>query len=120
MADIGPIAGTAFFKVDAVQYQLRGSLEIDGFATEKEGVAGMDGVHGFKVKPTVPMISGDFTDRDISFDVLEALRNGVVTAELVNGKTYILSGAFVSGKPAINAEEGTMRISFAGARVLAL
>ena len=53
------IAGILFFKVDGQQFQARGSFKIQPNSTKKTAVVGVDGVHGFKEDPIVPMIDGE-------------------------------------------------------------
>ena len=52
------IAGVAYIFVDGAQYPLRGDLTVSIDTIEREGVAGMDGVHGFTETPRVPWIEG--------------------------------------------------------------
>ncbi|MFN3686098.1 phage tail tube protein [Salinarimonas sp.] len=109
------IGGVAYIKVDDRQIALRGGLtvSVDGF--EREGVAGQDGVHGYTEKPRVPFIECDVTTTaEASMDFLRSIVNATVTAELANGKTYVLRDAWTAGAREINAEEGMVNVRFEG------
>ena len=109
------IAGVAFLKVDGEQFALRGSLtiSIDGF--ERTGVAGMDGVHGYTEVPRIPFIEGDFSDiRGLSLARLSQICNSTVTAETLNGKTYLLRNAWTSAARELDAAEGSVTVRFEG------
>ncbi|WP_425404624.1 phage tail tube protein [Hwanghaeella sp.] len=112
-----PIGGTAFIKVDGEQLSLGGSLTVDVMDTEKEGQAGLSGVAGFTENNRVPMIEGDFFVPDtFPIDKLQTMTGATVTAELANGKTAILEGAWLSGTIAINAADGTTSLKFEGVK----
>lgn len=109
------IAGVAFVKVNDRQYALRGSLTVSPDLFEREGIAGQDSVHGYKEIPRVPFIEGEFsTVRELSLDDLSAITDATVTAELANGKVYVLRNAWTAGAREINAEEGQVSIRFEG------
>jgi hypothetical protein len=52
----GPIAGTAYLKVDGQMYPLKGSLTVSITSVERNGIAGQDYVHGYQELPRVPYI----------------------------------------------------------------
>lgn len=109
------IAGTAYIKVDGKQYALRGNMTVSPSKSEREGIAGMDGVHGFKEMPRVPFIECDITDgADVSLPDMQAHDNVTVTAELLNGKTYVLREAWVVGPLDLDAAEGQFTIRWEG------
>jgi len=111
----GPFAGTAYLKVDGDQYPLKGNLTISGSMVERTGVAGQDYVHGYQELPRVPYIEGDVsTLTEVSLDFLESVINATVTAELINGKTYVLRNAWTKGPLEINSHDGQFRIRFEG------
>lgn len=109
------IAGTAYVKVDGAQYTLAGSLTVSPNSVNREGLAGLSGVAGYSETPRVPFIEGDFyTSAALSMPALQAVTNATVTAELANGKTYVLRNAWLAGEPDINAAEGTTTLRFEG------
>lgn len=109
------IAGVAFVYVDGRQYPLRGNLNISIDTIEREGVAGQDGIHGFIERPRVPFIEGDFSDiGGLSLMTLQAMCDVTVTAELANGKQYILRNAWTSTAREFNAADGMASVRFEG------
>lgn len=109
------IAGTAFFKVDGVQYSLRGNFKISLGSVERESVVGMDQYHGIKEMPHAASIECDLTDNpDIDINVLESLTNVTVTAELINEKVAVLRNASQVNKLDLDVGEGQMTVKFEG------
>jgi len=111
----GPIAGTAFLKIDSSMYPLKGSLTVSPSPVERNGIAGQDYVHGYQELPRVPYIEGDVsTLPEISTEFLESVIDATVTAELVNGRTYVLRNAWLKGPVDINTSDGQFRVRFEG------
>jgi len=109
------IGGVAYLKVDGEQVALRGALTISFFPFERTGVAGMDGVHGYTQAPRAPTMTADLTDiGGLSLTKLQSICNSTITAELLNGKTYVLANAWVSGTPELDATDGTVSVTFEG------
>ena len=110
-----PVSGVCYLKVDGTQYALRGSLTISTDMVEREGVAGMDGVHGYIERPRVPFISADVTDSaGLSLEALQAITDATVTAELKNGKVYLLRNAWTAEARELNAADGQISVRFEG------
>jgi Phage tail tube protein len=111
----GPIAGTAFLKVDGNMLALKGNLTVSSSPVERTGIAGQDYVHGYQELPRVPYIEGDIsTLPEISTEDLEAITDATVTAELINGTDYVLRNAWTKGPIEINTHDGQFRIRFEG------
>jgi len=109
------IAGTAYIKVDGNQYTLAGTLTVSPDILTREGLAGLSGVAGYKETPRVPFIEGEFfATENLSLPALQAITNATVTAELANGKTYVLRNAWTAGARELNAAEGTVSVRFEG------
>lgn len=109
------IAGVAYVFVDGRQYPLRGNLTISIDTIERTGVAGQDGIHGFTETPRVPWIEGDFSDiGGLSLLTLQAMCDVTVTAELANGKQYVLRNAWTSTAREFNAADGQATVRFEG------
>ncbi len=107
--------GIAYLKADGRQYDLRGNFTVSPDMTEREGIAGQDGVHGFLERPRVPFISGDITDSaGLSLADLRAITDATVTAELATGKVYVLRGAWTSDAHEINTGDGQISVKFEG------
>lgn len=112
------VGGTAFVKVDGDQLALEGTLTVDSFDTEREGLSGLSGVVGYKETPRVPSIEvSAFLTSKTNLETLQKVVDGTVTAELANGKVYTLRNAWLAGAPAINGADGTMTIKFEGMKM---
>ncbi len=109
------IAGIAFVKVDGRQYPIRGKWKSNLHGVTREGIAGQDGVHGYKEMPKVPSISGDvYYMPDFSIDQLKLIDNATITLEFANGKTHVLRNAWWSDESEVDSEEGSMPVKFEG------
>ncbi len=109
------VGGIAYVKVDGAQYPLRGNFTVSPDAFTRTGVAGQDRVHGYTEMPQVPFISGDITlTPDVSIETLRAMVNVTVTAELANGKTYVLREAWTADAHELNTAEGQTGVKWEG------
>lgn len=109
------LGGIAYLKVDGRQYQLRGNLNVSIDPFEREGVAGMDGTHGFIERPRVQFISCDLTDSDsLSIADLRGIKDATVTAELNNGKVAMLRNAWTTDAHELNAGDAQVSVTFQG------
>ncbi|UEM11736.1 phage tail tube protein [Bradyrhizobium barranii subsp. barranii] len=109
------IAGTAYLKVDGNQYPLKGSFVVSPSAVERAGIAGQDYVHGYSELPRVPYIEGDISSRpEISLEDMELITDATVTAELINGKVYVLRNAWCKSALELNTYDGQFRARFEG------
>ena len=115
------IAGVAYIYVDGRQYPLRGNLTVSVDTIEREGVPGQDAMHGYIERPRVPWIEGDFSESAIfSLVTIQRMTDVTVTAELANGKQYVLRNAWTSTAREFNAADGqaTVRWEAMGAEEL--
>lgn len=109
------VAGVAYLKVDGDQYPLRGDFVVSPSAMQRAGVSGQDYVHGYSELPRVPFIEGMVTlDPALSMEDVEGITNATVTAELANGRTYVLRQAWQTGPLDLQTQEGQVRIRFEG------
>ena len=109
------VAGIAYLKVNGAQYPLRGNFTVSPSRVERNGIAGQDGVHGYSEMPRVPYISGDVTlDPALSREALEAVRDATVTAELANGRVYVLRDAWCRSALELNTGDGQVNVRFEG------
>ena len=109
------IAGTAYCKVNGDMLPLRGNFTVSPSAVERTFLAGQDYVHGYQELPRVPYIEGDISSTpDVSMEVLEAQVEVTVTAELANGKTYVLKEAGCKAALENNTREGQFRVKWEG------
>jgi Phage tail tube protein len=115
MAKCPSIGGVAILRVDGYQYRLRGELKVSPSLVEREAVVGQDSVHGYIEKPRPPFISAKITDwGDVSLETLIAGCNVTVTAELQNGKVYVLRNAWLAQPPELDTAEGSFDVRWEG------
>jgi hypothetical protein len=109
------IAGIAYIKVDGTQLPLKGSFTVSPSRFERNMMAGQDYVHGYSENPRVPFIEGDISlTPEVSIETLDAITNATVTAELANGRVYVLSGAVCKSAHELNTKDGQVRVRFEG------
>ena len=120
MAEPIRIAGVAYLQRDGIAYQLRGGLKIQPLSLVKEGIAGQDGVHGYKETPVVPSIEAEITVGSISIKTLQTVRDSTIRAECSDGKVYLLRSAWFAGEAAHDAAEGKVTVKFEGLECLEL
>jgi len=115
MATQGPMAGTAYIMYDGNQLPLRGNLTVSGTPVERTGIAGQDGIHGYQELPRVPYIECDVsTIPGLLIETLEAITDATITADLINGRSYVLQNAWTKGPIDINTHDGQFRIRWEG------
>lgn len=108
------IAGTAYLKVDSDMYPLRGNLVVGFSQVERTSIAGELGVEYFETL-RAPFVEADVSiTPDVSVEFLENVLNATITAELVNGKTYVLHRAFTKGPLDVDTINGQLKIHFEG------
>ncbi len=107
--------GTLFLKIDGQLYDAKGSFTYNLGGDKKEGIAGADGVHGFKATPQIPYIEGAVTDSSsLNLAALVNIEEATVTLELINGKVIILREAWYAGEGQASHEEGEIGVRFEG------
>ena len=109
------VGGIIFIKVDGQQYQAKGAFDYDLGIAKKEGVVGMDKVHGYKETPQVPYIEGTITDdSEMSFEALAKTSDATITLELANDKVIVLRNGWWASNSKGNSEEGEIEARFEG------
>lgn len=105
------VAGTSFVKVDGAQLTLQGGHEVPLSDKKRETV-----VPGFYKEEDLPgfvKVSVVHTP-DFPRKQLVEGRDMTVTSELANGKTYVLSQAYLVGEPSNKSDDGTVELEFNG------
>ncbi len=109
------VAGTCYFKVDGIQYSLRGNMNISLGTAQRESVLGLDGYHGIKETPMAGSIECDLTQTpDLDLNQLESLTDVTVTVELINGSVATLNNATQVNHLSLSAEDGKVTVKFEG------
>ena len=112
------IAGIAYVKYDGKQLPIRGKWQIGFNQIKREGIAGQDGVHGYKEMPQVPSLEGDVsTTEDLAVEDLVAVTKATVTLEAANGRVYVLRDAWTANAYDVDTEEGSIKVRFEGLQI---
>lgn len=112
---VGPIGGTAFIKINGLQYQLKGELMIQPNATQNEYEANQDLSIVFTQKGVVPFMEMKLSDSDgLSIQQLQEVQGVTITAELINGKVYTLQQAGIWGEVKLDTVKGEITAKFGG------
>lgn len=106
-------AGTCYVKADGVALTVTGGCEAP--ITEKTRETIVPGF--FSEKDRVPYIKVDAVHTPgFPLDKLAKGENMTVTCEFKNGKTYVLSGAYLVGEPASAGDDGKISLEFNGVK----
>lgn len=109
------VGGIAFIRIDGLQYKVRGNAKYSTAASERESVAGMDGVHGYKETVKVPFVEMDLSDSgSLELKSISAKTDITVTLELGSGKQFVLRNAWCVTAPELDATEGQFTVRFEG------
>jgi hypothetical protein len=115
MASPNRIGGVLSLRVDGNQYEARGSFQVTPGTVRRTGVAGQDFVHGYIEEPIVPQIKGDISiGNSLSVEALEQITDSTVQVALANGRTYVLTDAWVTAAFVIDAHDGKVEVTFEG------
>lgn len=108
------VAGITYMRVGSRQYPVR-ELEYDVTSSTREGVAGIDGVHGYKETPKVPYMSGQITTAaDVSIEDLHAYTDTTVTVECPDGRVIVLRNAWYASEATAAPADGQVAFRFEG------
>ena len=107
--------GIASIKIDGVQYFLRGSLKIKPGTVKNTGIVNQDGTLVKTTTAAAGMMSMNLSDYGkLSIVALTQISNSTIQANLTNGKSYVLTGAFYVDESELNTEDGSFPINFMG------
>lgn len=105
------VAGTAYVKVDGGQVTVTGGVECPLSDKKRESVA----PGFFKEEDLVPYVKVTFVDDpDVPIKQIMEATNSTITAELANGRVYVLSGAYVVDEPSSKGDDGTLELEWHG------
>lgn len=109
------VGGVMFLAVNGQRWNAKGNFTYNGGRPKRDGVVGVDQVHGYKELPQVPWIEGEITDDgSIPLDQLLQVTDATITLELANGKTFVLRDAWYAAEGTGNSEEGNVEVRFEG------
>lgn len=107
------VAGTAFIKADGTQFTVTGGVEVPLMDKKRESVA----PGYYKEEDLVPYVAVNVVDDpDLPIAQITAATDTTVTAELANGRVYVLSGAYLVGEPAAKGDDGTLELRWEGTK----
>jgi hypothetical protein len=113
------LGGTLFLMINGVQYPARGSWEYTPTLSQRAGIAGQDGVHGYIERPIVPAMKGEVSDfGGISIQALQQSQVSVATLSLANGKVVIGYDGWVKGLVTSTTEDGKYSLELEFTRVV--
>lgn len=105
------VAGTSYVKVDGQQLVIAGNIEAPLNDKKRETIT----KGYFKEEEVVPFTSGEFViPKGMDTQKIMNGTNMTVTTEFANGKTYVLSGAYVVDDANLGSDEGKSSIRFEG------
>jgi hypothetical protein len=109
------IGGIAYVKWNGRQIAAHGKWKSNILPTKREGIAGQDGVHGFKEMPRVPTIMGDVSYVEgCSIEELHSIKDATITLELANDAVHVLRNAWFADESEVDTEEGNFPVKFEG------
>lgn len=107
------VAGTAYIKVDGIQLVVTGAIECPLNDKERESIDGAPGY--FSEKDRQPFVRLEALHTyDFPIEKITQGTDMTVQAELNNGKSYVLSGAYLVGESDSESEEGKISLEFNG------
>lgn len=112
-----PVGGICSVSLDGERYDLRGDVEVLGDIS-REGVKGLDGVHGYLERPEIPGFNLTLSDSGgLSLDRLKLMKDVTLNLNLINGKQYILRNAWSESQITLNPETGEIKLEFRGVKL---
>lgn len=110
---VGPVGGIAFIKINGLQYQLRGELEVQPNMTENEWIANQDGSQVFTQKAVTPYLSAKFSKTaGLSIQALNSAVGVTIQAALIDGSRYVLQQAAAWGEFKLDTTKGEITGKF--------
>ena len=107
------IAGTVYVKVDGGQLTVTGGVECPLSESKRETIAPgffkEEDLHAY-----IKLSAVD--DPELPIKQIMAATNSTITAELANGRVFVLSGSYVVGEPASKGDDGTIDFEWNGVK----
>lgn len=113
---VGPVGGIAFIKINGLQYELRGELEVQPNTTENEWIANQDGGQVFTQKAVTPYMQAKFSKTGgLSIQALNSVAGATIQAQLNDGSQYVLQQAAAWGEFKLDTVKGEISGKFGAA-----
>jgi len=105
------LAGTASVTTNGVTIMVAGQFKYSPSTVKRETLTGMDRVHGYKEKPSVPYISCQVRDSGgTTVADFNDMTDVTVVAELANGKTIIGTGMWTVESQEVDSEDAVFDV----------
>jgi len=109
------VAGTCYVKADGEQFSTESGLEVPLSDFEREPVMDLGGPAGYKETAMVPYVKlTAIFGPNFPRERIVTASDMTVTAELANGTTYVLSGAWLANQAPVKGDEGKVDLEFNG------
>ncbi|MGL4859522.1 MAG: phage tail tube protein [Enterobacteriaceae bacterium] len=109
------LAGTAYVTVNGMTIMVAGQFKYSVSKVERTTLGGIDGIHGYKEKPTAGSISCQVRDgRGTSVSDFNGQTNVTVIVELANGKTVIGNNLWTVETQEVDSEEAIFDVKWEG------
>jgi hypothetical protein len=107
------VAGTVYLKVDGQQLVITGGVECPIGNVIRETIEGAPGY--FSERDRAPYVNVEAVHTpDFPIDTVTNGTDMTVQAEFRNGKTFVLTGAYLVGEPASAGDDGKITLEFHG------
>ena len=112
------VAGICYVKADDQMFTIQGSVEVPFTTTVRTPMESLANDQGHysetQIAPFVRLTA--VNDPDMDQEKIASATNLTVTAELANGKTYVLTQAYLAQETTVSGDEGTVPLEFRGAK----
>lgn len=109
------IAGTVYIKADSEQMTVTGGVEYVTSDPQRDPIEQGGGDYTeIDVNPYITFTATN--DPDLDENKLRTADDLAITAELANGKTFVLTGAYWSGEKLSSSTDGTTAYTFHGVK----
>lgn len=112
------VAGICYVKADDQMFTITGGVEVPFTTTVRTPMESLSNDQGhFSETQIAPFVRVTVVnDADLDQEKITQATNLTVTAELANGKTYVLTQAYLAQETTASGDEGTVPLEFRGAK----
>lgn len=108
-------AGLRSLRINGVVYRAVNDCTYNLGGVKRDELIGQDSFHGFKEMPVAPFCEVGIRDDDaLDVAALKALEGAVVTLDLRNGKSVVITAAAFAGEGQQTTEESVINAKFIG------
>jgi hypothetical protein len=108
------VAGVTSFAVNGSMFSVT-EFAWDPGAIQRETMASLSGVDGYRETPIAPYISGKFRDsQNVNVSGFVGLTNATIVVQLANGKQVVGHNLWFIGRPGVSGADATFDFRFEG------